>query len=229
MESLLRQPHWEALTSDTQELYTRLTTLPFISEFYLAGGTGLAIQIGHRFSIDLDFFSDLSDSVGSEQRSAIMKLLTDDPSLTVPWDKDGTFVAHWRGVGVSFFRLNRHPLTLSPLRNKGIRVAKIEEIGAMKLAAILSRGNRKDYVDLYFILQHATLKRLFEVAASKYPYNPAFPAFAIRALAYFEDAESDPMPRMIIPADWEQIRAFLEKQAFNFGRRQLELKELWHV
>lgn len=223
----ISRPHWEALTSDTQELYKRLATLPFISEFYLAGGTGLAIQIGHRLSIDLDFFSDSPESVGAEHRDALIKLLTDDPSLTVVWDKDGTFAAHWRKVGVSFFRLNRHPLTLPPLWSKGLRVATIEEIGAMKLAAILSRGNRKDYIDLYFILQQTNLKRLFETAASKYPYNAAFPAFATRALAYFEDAESDPMPQMIITVGWEQIKDFLEKEAFNIGRQQLELEKLW--
>lgn len=220
-------PHWEALTAETKELFKLVSQLPFISEFYLGGGTGLALQIGHRFSVDLDFFSDSPEAVGSDQRGAILNILKDDPSLMVTWDKDGTFVAHWRGVGVSFFRLDRHPLTKPPLLISGIRVATVEEIGAMKLAAILSRGTRKDYIDLYFILQQTTLTNLFEVAAIKYPYNAAFPIYAVRALAYFEDAESDPMPRMIKQVKWEQIKAYLEKQAMDIGKKQLELEKLW--
>ena len=97
----------------------------------------------------------------------------------------------------------------------------------MKLAAILSRGTRKDYIDLYFILQHTSLSNLFDLSAIKYHYNAAFPIFAVRALAFFEDAESDPMPRMIKTVKWQKIKAYLEKQAIDIGRKQLELEKLW--
>ena len=97
----------------------------------------------------------------------------------------------------------------------------------MKLAAILSRGTRKDYIDLYFILQQKNLKQLFEVASKKYPFNPAFPAFAIRALSYFEDAESEPHPRMLYNVKWTEIKTFLERQALEMGKKILELEKLW--
>jgi len=219
--------HRETLTSETRELFKLVVRLPFISEFYLAGGTGLALQIGHRYSIDLDFFSDSPEAVGPVQRQAMTGILKDDPSLTITWDKDGTYVAHWRGVGVSFFRLDRHPLTKPSVKIDNIRVATVEEIGAMKLAAILYRGTRKDYIDLYFILQQTTLTQLFEISAIKYPYNAAFPTFVVRALAFFDDAESEPMPRMIKPIKWEKIKTFLEKQAIDIGRKKLELEKLW--
>ena len=221
------QAHWEALTPETTKLYKTIFRLPFISEFYLAGGTGLSLQIGHRFSVDLDFFSDSPEAVGLDHRKAILDILKDDPSLMVTWDKEGTFTAHWRGVGVSFFRLDRHPLTKPPISIEGIRVASVDEIGAMKLAAILSRGTRKDYIDLYFILQQTSLTDLFELSAIKYPYNAAFSTFAVRALAFFDDAESDPMPRMIKKVKWQKIKAYLEKQAIDIGRKQLELEKLW--
>lgn len=221
------QPHWEALTTKTKEVYELVSKLPFISEFYLAGGTGLALQIGHRFSIDLDFFSDSPEAVGAEQRKAILEILKNDPSLKITWDKDGTFVANWQNVGVSFFRLDQHPLINPPLVIDKIKVATIEEIGAMKLAAILSRGTRKDYVDLYFILQQKELTQLFEIASKKYPFNQAFPAFAVREFSYFEDAESDPMPRMIKPVKWSAIKSFLDRKALDMGRKRLELEKLW--
>jgi len=219
--------HWEALTDETRVLYQLVSNLPFISQYYLAGGTGLALQIGHRFSADLDFFSDLPDAVGEDHRKVILNILKDDPSLQIIWDKEGSFVANWRNVGVSFFRLDQHPLINPPIIFDKIRCAAPEEIGAMKLAAILSRGTRKDYVDLYFILQQQRLMDLFEIAAKKYPYHEAFPAFAVRALAYFDDAESDPMPRMIKEVTWDKVKAYLDKQAMDVGRKQLALEKLW--
>jgi len=227
MDRLTIQPHWNVLTPAAQALYERLAQLPFISEFYLAGGTGLALQLGHRRSVDFDFFGDSAEAVGQSQRQIILENLTDDPSLNIIWDKEGTFSAHWRGVGVSFFRLYQHPLALPPLQIAGLRVAVVEEIGAMKLAAIISRGTKKDYIDLYFILQHTSLQGLFELSAIKYPYNASFPVMAVRALAFFKDAEAEPMPQMIIDVDWDKIKAVLEQQALDMGRQQTELEKLW--
>lgn len=221
--------HWEALTPETTELFHLVAKLPFISEFYLGGGTGLALQIGHRFSADLDFFSDSSEAVGETQRKIILKLLKEESTIKVTWDKDGTLVANWKNVGISFFRLDQHPLVKTPNLIENVPIATIEEIGAMKLAAILSRGTRKDYVDLYFILQQVSLTNLFEVAAIKYPYNAAFPTFAVRALAYFDDAEAEPMPRMIRQAKWEEIKSFLAKQAMDISRKHLDLERLWNM
>jgi len=219
--------HWEALTPETKELYHLISRLPFISEFYLGGGTGLALQIGHRFSVDLDFFSDSPGAVGEAQRKTILNVLKEESSLKITWDKDGTFVATWKNVGISLFRLDQHPLVKTPNLIENVRVAAIEEIGAMKLAAILSRGTRKDYIDLYFILQQKSLTQLFEVATIKYPYNAAFPTFAVRALSYFDDAEAELMPRMISQVKWEEVKSFLDRKAMDVGRKHLELEKLW--
>jgi predicted nucleotidyltransferase component of viral defense system len=198
--------------------------LPFIQRYYLAGGTGLALQIGHRFSVDLDFFSSAADSVGLDERTAIQTAFA-DPSLVISHDKDMTFVAAWQGVGVSFFRLALYPLVQEPLSLHRTPVATVEEIGAMKLAAIMARGTRKDYVDLYFILQGTTLERLFEVAAIKYALVRTFAVSAVRALTYFVDAEATPMPRMIQRAPWATVKRYLEHQALQAGRQHLE--DLW--
>ena len=219
--------HWEALTAVTQEIYHLIAELPFISEYYLGGGTGLALQIGHRLSVDLDFFSDSPESVDATQRKAIINILKNDPSFKITLDRDDTLVASWKNVGISFFRLDLHPLIMNPVIIDNIRVAAIEEIGAMKLAAILSRGTRKDYVDLYFILQQKNILQLFEIADRKYPYNTAFPVFAVRALSFFDDAELEPMPRMIKNVKWEAVKTFLDKQAMDVGRKRLAIDKLW--
>ena len=150
MESL-SNPHWEALTPETRDAFHLIARLPFIQSFYLAGGTGLALHLGHRFSVDLDLFSTDETAVGPDQRDA-MRMLLDDPSLSITYDIDGTFVATWQDVGISFFRLPLYPLVQSPVLLDGIPLATMLEIGAMKLAAIIDRGTRKDMVDLYCLL-----------------------------------------------------------------------------
>jgi len=220
----LTHPHWESLTPVTRDAFHLLGRLGFINRFYLAGGTGLSFYLGHRFSVDLDFFSAEANSVGNDERSVLRSLL-DDPTLEITFDKDSTFVATWRGVGVSFFRLNLYPVVKPPLLLDGIPLARVEEIGAMKLAAIIDRGTRKDYVDLYFILQRVSLDSLFRVAAKKYAKVRSFPVSATRALSYSDDAESLPMPQMIDKTPWSKMRKFLEAKAIEAGRQRLD--DLW--
>lgn len=225
MESLvLKKPHWKALTPATQDAFHMINELELAKDFYLAGGTGLALHFGHRFSVDLDFFSDAEDAVGPNQRSTLRSLL-DDTTLEIVYDKDSTFVANWHGVGISFFRLNSYPLTRPTFLVDKVRLASVEEIGAMKLAAIINRGTRKDMVDLYFVLQQVSLDALFQVAAVKYARVRSFPVSAVRALSYFDDAESVPMPQMLEKTSWSKMRKFLETKAVEAGRKRLE--DLW--
>ena len=124
-------PHWESLTPATLRVFRQVARLPFIANFYLAGGTGLALHLGHRFSEDLDLFSPDETAVGPDQRDGL-RLLLDDPSLVITYDKDGTFVANWQDVGVSFFRLSLYPLVQQPVLLEGVPLATVFEIGAMK-------------------------------------------------------------------------------------------------
>jgi predicted nucleotidyltransferase component of viral defense system len=217
-------PHWEALTSETRQAFHKAASLPFIGHFYLAGGTGLALHLGHRFSVDLDFFSPAPDAVGPQVR-AVLRTALDDPTLSITYDEDATFVATWCEVGLSFFRLHLYPLAQQPVLVEGVPVATVEEIGAMKLASIIGRGTRKDLVDLYYILQQVSTERLFEVAAVKYARVRTFAISATRALAYFDDAEALPMPLMIDHTPWTTMKRFLERQAMAVGRERLE--DLW--
>ena len=93
-------PHWQALTPETRRAFQIAAALPFIQRYYLAGGTGLALHLGHRFSVDLDFFASDLDAVGPDERSAL-RAAFEDPTLAISFDKDMTFVAHlfdsWTG------------------------------------------------------------------------------------------------------------------------------------
>lgn len=221
---VLKKPYWKALTSATRDAFRLLNGLELTKSFYLAGGTGLALHFGHRFSVDLDFFSDEATAVAADQRSTL-RAVVDDPTLEIIYDKDSTFVITWRGVGISFFRLNLYPLVQPTFAVDDVRLASVEEIGAMKLAAIINRGTRKDMVDLYFILREVSLDSLFQVASVKYAKVRSFPVSAARALSYFDDAEALPMPQMIDRTPWSKMKKFLETKAVEAGRKKL--RDLW--
>ena len=216
-------PHWEALTPDTRQAFKRAAELPFIREFFLTGGTGLAIHIGHRYSVDLDFFSQ-DYEVDDNVRQAVKDQFADN-TLIVRNDANNTFVCEWRQIGVSFFRLQPYPLVRPAIEVEGIRLASIEDIGAMKLAALVGRATRKDLVDLYFILKQAPIAQLYEVAAQKYAGVRDFAMASRRGLGYTRDAEETPMPRMIKKVKWETIKEFLEQQAYEATRQKVE--RLW--
>jgi len=71
--------------------------------------------------------------------------------------------------------------------------------------------------------------KLYKVSAKKYPYNPAFPVRAVRALAYFDDADIDIMPKMILSVKWKNVKSYLEKEAIEMGRKQTDLEKLWPI
>ena len=222
---ILPHPHWEAVTPATQEAFAKVSNLACIQRYYLAGGTGLALHFGHRVSVDLDLFSDQAGAVGPDERASMREML-DDPTLSITYDQDATFGATWHGVGVSFFRLNLYPLVQPTFLVDGIHLAGIEEIGAMKLAAVMGRGTRKDFIDLYFILQQIPLEAVFEVASIKYARVNSFVVGATRALAYFEDAEAYPMPGMLRQVSWIKIKKFLNEKALEAGRKHFD--DLWN-
>jgi predicted nucleotidyltransferase component of viral defense system len=196
---------------------------PFIGSFYLAGGTGLALQIGHRVSTDLDWFSIVSRLLTSE-REAIRRALDDSGQFEVVSEQDGMLFSRLFGTDVSFI-YQHHPLLEPTVAYRGMQLASPTDIGLMKLAAINSRGTRRDFVDLYSLREVVTLDRLLELAAIKYEDRPSFLHIAARALAYFEDAESQPMPRLVIPVEWADVRAYCEAAARRLARRSSGLED----
>jgi len=198
---------------------------PFIGGFYLAGGTALALQIGHRVSTDLDWFS-ASHRLLAPEREAIRRALQgasgqapdDSGQFVVASEQDGLMFTRLFGSDVSFIH-QHHPLLEPTVAYQGIQLASPTDIGLMKLAAINSRGTRRDFIDLYSLREIVTLDRLLELAAIKYEDRPGFLPIAARALAYFEDAEPQPMPRLLTPVKWADVRAYCEAAARQLARR----------
>ena len=155
----------------------------FKSEFYLAGGTALALQLGHRDSIDFDFFSEDDFSTG-ELFEKVRDIFEGYPVKKVQDEKNTLTVIIDDDIKLSFFAY-KYPLLQTLVQEKYLRIASVEDIACMKLSAIVSRSTEKDYIDLYFILQNYTLSALLSLAQKKLPSLDE--NLIIKSLTYFDD------------------------------------------
>jgi hypothetical protein len=209
--------HDAAMTPACHQALDYLRRQSFIGGFYLAGGTALALQIGHRISTDLDWFSTERPLLIAE-RDEIGLALSQSERFQVMSEQDGLLFTQLYDANVSFI-YQHHRLLEPTVEYQGVQLASPIDIGLMKLAAINSRGTRRDFIDVYCLRKTVTLDRLLELAAIKYADRPSFLAVAVRALAYFEDAEVQPMPRMLTPVRWAAVRAYCEAAARRMARR----------
>jgi len=199
-------------------ILTSLGSLPFCRNFYLAGGTALALQIGHRISLDFDFFSPVN-SLNRPDREKIKRQIKKLTSFKIITDEENTLDITIKNIQTSFFNYP-YPSIGKPMLFKKIKIASIEDIALMKLAAATSRGSKKDFIDLYFILREIPLERLFLLAKKKFTRVKDFRIQTLRGITYFNDAEAEKTPKMIKRVSWETVKNFLKKQAIDYLKPQ---------
>jgi len=193
----------DSLSLAQYEVLCNLAGITAQSGFYLAGGTALAIQLRHRKSLDLDWFSSnkFSDPMAYAQalRDAGVSFVTDQ---TAP----GALHGRVQEVRVSFLEF-RYPL-LSQLMfwsEPGIQLASLDDLACMKLSAIVQRGSKKDFFDVYALcLQHRPLQQILELYQKKFAVEDLGPA--IYGLVYFDDAEDEPDPQQLIEIKWDEVK-----------------------
>lgn len=175
----------------------------FLNDFYLSGGTALSLQIGHRESEDLDFFCKKDFSPGR-----IEIALKSFGSLEETELDKNTLNTYLNGVKLQFLG---YPYRLiKPLINwQGINLSSVIDIACTKLQTVGMRGSKKDFVDIYFLLEIFSLKDLSKALEIKYPEIGYNTTHILKSLVYFEDAEDQPMPKMHKEADWKTIKAKL--------------------
>lgn len=206
--------HWETVTPAMRETLRFIGTCPFATRFYLAGGTALALRLGHRRSVDLDFFSE-SDEVGADTRREILRALAPLTPRALE-STEGNLLLELRGMHVGFFGY-AYPLLEPPDWVEGIAVASLADIGLMKLDALISRGSRKDFYDLYAVAQQIPLGELLTLGAVKYAYARDFALMAVEAMVLFDNADRDLQPEIFVGPPWEQVKAFFIAQARALG------------
>lgn len=190
----------QSVSHETRLVLEKIARVNLVRNFYLGGGTALAIQLGHRESIDLDWFSQAKFS-----NSAIKEELSRLGKLEIMGEEDGTVNAILDGVKVSFLRY-RYPLVFPLIDLDGFKLADERDIAAMKIDAASSRGSKKDFIDIYFLLKKYSLEHLIDIFRKKYEGIDYNKLHILKSLVYFEDAESDPMPRMIQEVGWDEVK-----------------------
>lgn len=198
----------ETLPKATQRSLELLGAQKITRLFYLAGGSALALHLGHRISVDLDFFTPRSFDLSNLTHGlrAAGKFIQDQR-------KKDTLLGTLDGVKVSFFRYS-YPLIGKSQKVLNTTIVSVADIGAMKIDAIGTRGKKRDFIDLYFIC-HAghSLEEVFRWYQKKYKSINVNLVHYAKALTYFEEAEGDPMPRMLKQVTWNQVKKFFESEA----------------
>lgn len=171
------------------------------SKMSLVGGTALALQIGHRKSIDLDLFGEIDFE--SLNKHEIFKNFGKVSSLKTSKNIN---IYNINNVKVDFVNYS-YPWIHDQLLFEGVRLAHIKDIAAMKLAAITGRGGRKDFVDIYFLLQKYTLREMLSFYNQKYFDGSEYQV--LKSLTYFADAENDADIEILKDVSWSKIKTYI--------------------
>ncbi len=187
------------MSPGTLALLRRLMDEPLLAPFRLVGGTGLAIQLGHRTSVDLDLF----ESGGPRDPVEFRALVAQYAPFERHSESRVIRIYSLRGVKVDFVSVPE-PWLDPPVDCGGIRLASPRDIAAMKLMAIVNRGTKKDFVDLHALLEIFTLEEMISFFRARYGTGSDFILF--KSLNYFGDADKGVMPEMASPIEWKQIK-----------------------
>jgi len=161
----------------------------FKDDFYLAGGTGLALQIGHRDSIDFDFFS--KNDINTDNLFLKIREIFNEHKILKAHEESNTLTVYINKVIKLSFFTYKYPLISDLIDEPYLKIASITDIACMKLSAIVSRATIKDYVDLYYILQKIPLKLLLEKLNKKMPELET--NLVLKSLVYFKDIKEEPI------------------------------------
>jgi len=175
----------------------------------LAGGTALALHLGHRISMDLDFFT-VSDFDTDRLLSEIRKK---EQTFRLISEGDGYFLIEVDTIKISMFKYE-YPFIEKPVMYEGIKVAGILDIASMKIIAISQRGTKRDFVDLYFILQDVPFHKIAEHMVRRFGRERINPIHIGKSFVYFSDAESHPEPDFLTGKEisWDQVKEFFRNR-----------------
>lgn len=205
----------QVLPGNTKVVLALLEKNEIIQRAYLAGGTALALQLGHRISYDLDFFTrevfDENALLPELGKISVFEL------EKIAWR---TILGKFEGVRFSIFYYD-YPLVCPAKKYGMINVVDARDVAAMKIAAIASRGAKRDFVDLYFICKEVmALEEAIELYDKKYKNLATTSMHVMKSLAYFDDAEGHEMPHMLKPCKWEDVKKYFEKEVKRMVRRE---------
>lgn len=178
------------------KVLTDLQDKTALAGFALAGGTSLALRLGHRLSVDLDFFT------SSEFEPATLAHHLGIGPEAITGQAEGTLQLRIDNVKVEFLK-HSYPKLADDDRIQGVNMWSLEDVAAMKLNAISNRGSKKDFYDIAALLDHFPLQSMINHFQAK--YHPASLMMVIRSLSWFEDADAEPDPVSLRNDTWPAV------------------------
>ena len=197
----------ETFVKGAKDILALLGRSGILQEAYLAGGTAAALQLGHRISVDFDFFT-TKEFIPKEISAALSKLGSFDEEQ----ESKGTLLGKFEGVNFSLF-VYKYPLIFPAQKYLSVSIADIRDIASMKIDAIASRGAKRDFIDLYFICKSGyQLTDILDFYDKKYGRLSSNRIHIQKSLVFFNDAEPDEMPRMLKDVKWGKVKEFFEEE-----------------
>jgi len=208
--------HKETVENTTLELLNSLQSKAYFKDFYLVGGTALALRIGHRRSEDLDLFSNFNFDVVQ-----LLENLSADFNFDLFFSANNTIKGSIDGVKVDLLS-HRYPLIAEPVIEEGIEMLSLQDIIAMKLNAISGSGQRvKDFIDIYYLLPKFSVEQMIGFYKQKYTqYNEVS---VLKSLVYFDDIDFNDWPKITAEPNlkWNVIKDELEKSVKTYLKQKL--------
>lgn len=200
----------------TLELLKILMKYENLRQTFLVGGTALALQLGHRISVDIDLFSETDFETND-----ILTELRNDLELQVIMQKEKNSLiinARKKNTNNEFVKVDfvkyAYPLLKQLLNEDGIRLLSVEDIIPMKLSAIANRGAKKDFFDIYELMKTFSLSDMLNLFSKKFPDIAHF--HILKSLTYFEDAETEFDPITLNETNWEIVKETIENKVNEY-------------
>lgn len=196
----------DVLPKETRQALETLSRASWLksSPWYLAGGTALALSVGHRSSVDLDFFT----TEGSFSTASMTEHLSMPEWTTDILQKD-TIYGRLHGAQVSFIAYPFFVPRAPKLQYGNVAVLAPEDIAVMKIVAVSQRGRKRDFIDLFWYCTHMEpLEDVLRRLPDQYPSVAHDYHHILKSLVYFADAEEDPMPDLHFKTDWKVVKQY---------------------
>lgn len=203
--------HKNAIQPGTLELLIKLQSEEILNNFHLAGGTSLALQIGHRKSVDLDFFTTDDFDV-----NFLLEFLETNYNFYSDFTANNTLKGFIDSIKIDFIS-HKYPLVKNIRNVENIKLYSIEDIAAMKLNAIAGNGTRsKDFIDLYFLLKEYSVRQLLDFYSTKYKTRNTF--HVVKSMVYFDDISLQDWPVMVLEKklNLDKVKKVIKKRVKEF-------------
>ena len=214
--------HTDVLPVETDRALDFLSHADWLrqSSWYLAGGTALTLHVGHRESLDLDFFT--------QDKDVDVSLIPSYFAIDI-WQteilREGTLYGKLLGAKVSFILYPFFHSRVTPHAYGAVRVLAPPDVAVMKIIAISQRGKKRDFVDLYwYALHQEPILNVVRRLSDQYPTVAHDFHHILKSMMYFEDAEIDPMPKIFFDTDWKTVKAYFQKEIPKITKELLKLE-----